>query len=1418
MRKTRRAALFLATALTGSFVLAPILTTPVLAAGSTNVTTTAGDTSAGSIRGAAQDPSDYQIFILQNLGSAATINLVGPLTFTHAFAVALRFGGTTTSVTIGGDTISAANHLYFQLNNNSYDLTLNSDLNFTGTGDIALVQGGTVTFNGDISDVGLLQVASNGTAVIGTTTAPTKFGINSGGTLRFATAGTYSSNLEIENTATIDTGTFNVTISGPVTDAGTNTLVKTGSGTLTLSGTNTASGTMRIDAGTLSVASDGNLSAGTLTFNGGNLAITGATTIDNAMALAANATITNSADVILSGMISGTGNLTKAGASTLTLSGTNTYSGGTTISGGTLQIGNGGTTGSVSGDIVNNGALAFNRSDAVTFSDDISGTGSLIKSGAGTLTLTSANSYTGGTTISAGTLQIGNGGTTGSVTGNIVNNGALAFNRSDAVTFNGDISGTGSMTKSGAETLTLTGTNTFTGGTTISGGTLQVGNGGTTGSLTGDIVNNGALAFNRSDAVTFNGGISGTGSLTKSGAETLTLTGANTFTGTTTISGGTLQVGNGGTTGSVSGDITNNGALAFNRSDAVTFNGDISGTGSMTKSGAETLTLTGANTFTGGTTISGGTLQVGDGGTSGSLSGNIVNNGALAFNRSDAVTFNGDISGTGSVIKSGSGTLTLSGTNTASGTMRIDAGTLSVAADSNLSAGPLTFNGGNLTITGATTIDNALALSANATITNSATVTLSGQISGAGNLAKAGAGSLILSGTNTYSGGATISGGTLQVGNGGTTGSVSGDIVNNGALAFNRSDALTFSGDISGTGSLTKSGAGTLTLTGDNTFSGGTTISAGTLQIGDGGTTGSLTGDIVNNGALAFNRSDAMTFEGDISGTGSVTKTGAGTLTLTGANTFAGGTTVTGGLLTVNGSTGDVLLNGGTLGGSGTVGTVTANSGARVAPGNSIGTLNVSGNVTFSSGSTYAVEVDDTGNSDKIAATGTAAIDSGATVTVSAENGTDNGSTYAASTTYTILTADGGVTGTFGSVSENFAFLDASLGYNANNVTLTLTRNATGLASAAETANQRAAANGVSNLSAGNAVYDAVVVLSEAGARTAFDSLSGEVHASTNTLLIQESSRSRDAVGARIRGAFDGLAAAEMPMIALHGAGEAPDGTGGAAAWGQAYGGWGKTGGTHTAAAMDHTSGGFFVGADMEISSGWRAGLVAGYGNSRFDVDARASSGDADSYTLGAYAGRRFDAIGLRFGTTYTWNDVSTSRNVTAGTLSNSLSVDYAASTAQAFGEVGYTFNTPLAHLEPFAGAALIHQHSDGFSETGGPAALTVSSSSQTLGLATLGLRAERRFAEVAGLDASLTGTLAWRHAFGDIDATSTMRFATGNAFAISGTPLDRDTALIETGFKLGLGDGANVSLTYQGDIGATSQDHGFNARFSARF
>ena len=164
-----------------------------------------------------------------------------------------------------------------------------------------------------------------------------------------------------------------------------------------------------------------------------------------------------------------------------------------------------------------------------------------------------------------------------------------SFNRSDALTYAGVISGTGSLTKSGAGTLTLTGDNTYTGGTTISAGTLQIGNGGTTGSVAGNIVDNAALVVqpqrcadlwrrDQRHRLAHQG---------RAPARSI-LTGANTYTGSTTISAGTLQLGNGGTTGSVAGNIVDNAALVFNRSDALTYGGVISGTGSLTQAGTGT--------------------------------------------------------------------------------------------------------------------------------------------------------------------------------------------------------------------------------------------------------------------------------------------------------------------------------------------------------------------------------------------------------------------------------------------------------------------------------------------------------------------------------------------------------------------------------------------------------------------------------------------------------------------------------------------------------------------------------------------------------------------------------------------------------------------------------------------------------------
>ncbi|WP_145531675.1 autotransporter outer membrane beta-barrel domain-containing protein [Yersinia kristensenii] len=574
---------------------------------------------------------------------------------------------------------------------------------------------------------------------------------------------------------------------GDVQYYGFNNYVKTGNSTWTLSGSTTEVTAWNINAGTLSVSSDSNLGAteSALTFGSGTLENTAVISTARDMLLNTSGTLKTDANLTAAGKISGQGSLVKTGTAALILTNNNTYAGGTTINAGTLQIGNGGTTGSVVGDITNNSALSFNRSDALTYGGVISGSGSLNQAGNDVLTLTGDNTFTGATTISAGTLQIGNGGTTGSVVGDIINNSALSFNRSDALTYDGVISGSGSVVKTGNDVLTLTGDNTFTGDTTISAGTLQVGNGGTTGAMAGNIINNGSLSFNRSNTLVYGGVISGSGSLAKAGNGVLILTGDHTFTGDTTISAGTLVVGN-NTTGSVVGNIINNSTLVFNRSDALTYGGVISGSGSLNQAAIGVLTLTGDNTFTGGTTISAGTLQIGNGGTTGSVAGDIINNSALSFNRSDALTYSGVISGSGSVVKAGNDVLTLTG-------------------------------------------------------------------------------------NNIFTGNTTINTGTLQIGNGGTTGSVVGDIINNSVLEFNRRDALAYGGVISGSGSVVQAGNGVLILTGNNAYSGGTVVNSGTLILQ--GVNAAGTGDITNNDKMHFWDTNGE-LSHNIYGTGSITFSG----------------------------------------------------------------------------------------------------------------------------------------------------------------------------------------------------------------------------------------------------------------------------------------------------------------------------------------------------------------------------------------------------------------------------------------------------------------------------------------------------------------------------------------------------------------
>ncbi|ECR5744341.1 autotransporter-associated beta strand repeat-containing protein [Salmonella enterica] len=604
--------------------------------------------------------------------------------------------------------------------------------------------------------------------------------------------------------------------------------------------------------------------------------------------------------------------LIKQGAGTLILNAENTYTGGTTISGGTLVATNVDALGS--GDVTDDATLELNTGG--TFDNAISGSGQVVKSGDETLTLSGANSYTGGTLISSGTLVANNVEALGS--GDVTDNATLELNTGGD--FDNAISGSGKVEKSGDDALTLSGANSYTGGTLISSGTLVASNVEALG--TGDVTDNAVLELNTGGD--FDNAISGSGQVEKSGDGTLTLSGSNTYTGGTTINDGTLIATSVDALGS--GDVTDDATLELNTGG--TFDNAIGGSGNVVKSGADTLTLSGSNSYTGGTTISGGTLVASNVEALGT--GDVTNNATLELNTGG--DFINNIGGTGRVEKSGDDTLTLSGSNTYTGGTLINGGTLVASNVEALGTGDvtndavlelntggdfdnaisgsgqvvksgdetLTLSGAN-SYTGGTTISGGTLVATNVEalgsgdVTDDATLelntggTFDNAISGSGQVVKSGDKMLTLSGANSYSGGTLISGGTLVASNVEALGT--GDVTDNATLELNTGG--TFDNVISGSGQVVKSGDETLTLSGSNTYTGGTTINDGTLVATSVEALG--TGDVTDNATLALNTGG--TFDNAISGSGQVVKSGDETLTLSGANSYTGGTLISGGTL-----------------------------------------------------------------------------------------------------------------------------------------------------------------------------------------------------------------------------------------------------------------------------------------------------------------------------------------------------------------------------------------------------------------------------------------------------------------------------------------------------------------------------------------
>ncbi|EDQ6318995.1 fibronectin-binding autotransporter adhesin ShdA [Salmonella enterica] len=701
-------------------------------------------------------------------------------------------------------------------------------------------------------------------------------------------------------TFTVDAdSTFTVTSELDETTATSNwngsKLTKQGYGTLILSNTGNDYGDTEIDGGILAAKDAAALGTGDVT-------------------IAESATLALSQGT-LDNNVTGEGQIVKSGSDELIVTGDNTYSGGTTISDGTLIADHADSLGT--GAVANSGVLQVGEGE---LENTFSGSGSLMKTGTGELTLSGDNSYSGGTTITDGTLTADHADSLG--TGAVANSGVLQVGEGE---LENTLSGTGSLVKTGTGELTLNGDNDYSGGTTIDDGVLIADNADSLG--TGAVANSGVLQVGEGE---LENTLSGTGSLVKTGTGELTLSGDNSYSGGTTITDGTLTADHADSLGS--GDIDNSGVLQVGEGE---LENTLSGSGSLVKTGTGELTLSCDNTYSGGTTITGGTLTADHADSLGT--GAIANSGVLQVGEGE---LENTLSGSGSLVKTGTGELTLSGDNSYSGATTITDGTLIAANVNALGSGNIDnsgtlmldaegeFNLANVTTQSGATTELARGTTLNVdSLTQQADSTLNIDLSKANGESAITADSVTLGGTLNISGIGnvtdswtpeaytytlidsdsaitsdfddltiagmnredvdflTIDGKVDEADNthydltaslswyadrdNATTDAHGTFTLSDPDGSFNVAATLTDVDDTLDPGSrwdgksLTKEGAGTLILSGDNDYSGGTTINEGTLVAAS--TTALGTGLVDNNATLVL---DA---DGEVSAVGGIT-------------------------------------------------------------------------------------------------------------------------------------------------------------------------------------------------------------------------------------------------------------------------------------------------------------------------------------------------------------------------------------------------------------------------------------------------------------------------------------------------------------------------------------------------------------------
>lgn len=578
--------------------------------------------------------------------------------------------------------------------------------------------------------------------------------------------------------------------------------------------------------------------------------------------------------------------------------------------------------------------------------------------------------------------------------------------------------------------------------------------------------------------------------------------------------------------------------------------------------------------------------------------------------------------------------------------------------------------------------------------------------------------------------------------------------------------------NIDGPGALTKSGAGWLRLSGDNRFA-GATIRSGVLE---------LSGDNRLGGAIKLEGGQLLV-SGDVDDT--PVEVRQGVLTVNGH--------ITGGKTRIEAK--------GRLQGTGTL--AATDMAGTVAPGGTaLGKLQINGDYVQRTGSVYEVNVQAPSASDQLAVQGKATLEGG-TVQVIPEAGN-----VLLGQRYTVLTATGGVSGEFAKVDQNEAlpFLRWQLQYVPQAVQLNVVRGQL-LSAAARTSNQAAVARAVDAAPMQHAMPGLLTQLRWEQAAPALDSVSGEVHASTQAALIQAGSMVRDVVAARSRLGQDAFTR-QGTAIGRRGVWVDVAQAGGQL---QDHGG--------NAAPMRYNASAQLLGYDVQFERGASLGMVVGMGKTDAQLGERASRSESASRYLGVYGGQHWGGLGVRAGVLRAQDTVRTQRTVSVATHTAAPRARYTTGTQQRFVEFGYQWQGEQWGAEPYLQWANLRHSSPAMTETGGVEALTSTRSRQQLNVYSTGLRVSSQLAPGQQSSwLSVKAGLGYQRTLGDLTATRQMHWSGGEPFEVAGVPLPTSATVLDLGVGARLSPRTLLELGYRGQFHREGHDDNLSVRYSLQF